>query len=116
MKHTVCVMLQREAELEKMGSSRDKIIFPAECTLWNSTVTLVEKGDCTLNQLLHADPDREEAKFQFRPVDELRFWNRFRAATRELLFKRGTRKSCAHFPIERFLRFPTRGRKISSGS
>lgn len=91
-------MLQHEAELEKMGSSRDKIIFPAECTLWNSTVTPVEKGDCTLNQLLHADPNREEAKFQFRPVDKLRFRNRFRAATSELLFKRGTRKFCAHIP------------------
>lgn len=31
---------------------RNEIIFPLECTQWNSTVTLVpEKGDCTLNRV-----------------------------------------------------------------
>lgn len=97
------------ARLEKMRSSRDEIIFPAECTLWNSTVTPVEKGDCTLNRLSRADPNRGEAKFQFRPLNELRFRNRFRAAIRQLLFRRRTRKSCARFLIARFpyLRFFT---------
>lgn len=81
------------ARLEKMRSSRGEIIFPAECTLWNSTVTPVEKGDCTLNRLSRADPDRREAKFQFRPLNELRFRNRFRATIRQLLFRRRTRES-----------------------
>lgn len=99
----------RRSSLEKDEKpARDEIIFPAECTLWNSTVTPVEKGDCTLNRLSRADPNRGEAKFQFRPLNELRFRNRFRAAIRQLLFSKKNEKVLCAFPNRSLSRGKTR--------
>lgn len=63
-------------EPRKMRTLRDQIIFPAECTLWNSTVNPAEKGDCTLNRLSCTVLEHAEAGFQRRQT-ELRFQNRF---------------------------------------
>lgn len=41
----------RESRVRRRCTLRNEIIFPPECTQWNSTVTQPEKGDCTLNRL-----------------------------------------------------------------
>lgn len=42
---------ERGNEVRRRCTLRNEIIFPPECTQWNSTVTQPEKGDCTLNRL-----------------------------------------------------------------
>lgn len=86
----------------KMRTSRDEIILPAECTLWNSTVTPTEKGDCTFNRLsCRSCPCRRASWIPDSPDrDELRLRNKFRIATSHRLFAENRENPSARIAIE----------------